>query len=105
MKCTYTFLARWAILAKLGFHCIGARNDLPEAALNDGDLENYCFTILGNEPLEDFQNAVEKSAICFDVDLVKCALGSLKSSDNHMLPEWLNKQELISKLDTLVNFK
>ncbi len=89
--------------AKLGFHCIGARNELPEAALDDEYLENYCFTILGDESVEDFQKAAEKLDICFDVDLVKGAIDSLKASENHVLPEWLNKQGLIIKLDTLVD--
>jgi hypothetical protein len=93
--------AQEKVEAKLGFHCIGARNDLPEAALDDEYLENYCFTILGDESVEDFQKAAEELDICFDVDLVKGAIDSLKASDNHVLPEWLNKQGLISKLDTL----
>jgi hypothetical protein len=95
--------AQEKVEAKLGFHCVGARNELPEAALDNGDLENYCFTILGNEPVEDFQNAAGRLSICFDVELVKGAIDSLKASDNHVLPEWLNKQGLISKLDTLVD--
>ena len=95
--------AQEKVEAKIGFHCIGARNDLPEAALDDEYLENYCYTILGNEPVEDFNKAARELDICFDVNLVKGASDSLKASDNHMLPEWLNKQGLISKLDTLVN--
>lgn len=95
--------AQEKVEAKLGFHCVGARNDLPEAALDDEYLENYCFTILGDESVEDFHKAAGELAICFDVDLVKGAIESLKASDNHVLPEWLNKQGLISKLNTLVD--
>ncbi len=89
--------------AKLGFHCIGGKNDLPEAALDDEYLENYCYTILGNESIEDFQNAAKMLGSCFDIDLVKGGIDSLMTSDNHLLPEWLDKQRLISKLDTLVD--
>jgi hypothetical protein len=89
--------------AKLGFHCIGGKNDLPEAALDDEYLENYCYTILGDESTEDFRNAAKRLGICFDIDLVKGGIDSLMTSDNHLLPEWLDKQRLISKLDTLVD--
>ena len=95
--------AQEKVEAEIGFYCIGARNDLPEAALDDEYLENYCYTILGNEPVEDFNKAARELDICFDVDLVKGAIDSLKASDNHVLPKWLEKQGLISKLDTLVD--
>ena len=95
--------AQEKVEAEIGFYCIGARNDLPEAALDDEYLENYCYTILGNEPVEDFNKAARELDICFDVDLVEGANDSLKASDNHVLPEWLEKQGLISKLDALVD--
>ena len=87
--------------AKIGFYYTGGQNDLPKAGSGNEDLENYCYTILGNEPMPDFQNAVERLSVSFDTEIVRSAIDSLKTSDRHLIPEWLDRNGLIEKLHLL----
>ena len=93
---------REQVEATIGFYCTGGQNDLPEAGLGNEDLENYCYTILGNEPIPDFQNAVERLAVSFDAEIVISAIDSLRTPDLHLLPEWLDRNGLIEKLYLLL---
>ncbi len=83
----------------LGWWCVSNQNDLPEEALENEDLENYCYTILGNESVNDFIKATNK----FDYDsfLLKTTIDSLKNLPCYF-PEWLDINSLTDKLQPLL---
>lgn len=83
----------------LGCWCNNQQNDLPKATQEDSDLENYCFTIVGNESVNDFITASKK----FDIDLtfIRCMVTSLQKK-HFYLPKWLNQDLLLQKLQELI---
>lgn len=91
--------------AKIGFCYIGERTTIPEEVLDNDILENYCYTILGNESIEDFKSAVDALDLSFDIDLIKEAIDSLETSKEHLLPEWLDRTGLVKKLQYIVSRK
>jgi hypothetical protein len=82
----------------LGWWCGSNQYDLPDEALDDEALENYCYTILGNESVQDFLNAAEK----FDYDCrwIETVVESMNLP--YHLPEWLSPDSFLQKLQTLI---
>jgi hypothetical protein len=83
----------------LGWWCGSSQNDLPNKALKNDRLEDYCYTILGNESVDDFVKAA--AHFNYDLDLLKIAIRSLKKVRCY-LPEWLPSHDLLEKLQALV---
>jgi hypothetical protein len=83
----------------LGWWCGSNQNNLPDKALENEDLENYCYTILDNKSISDFIKAAEK----YDHDpyLLQAAIDSLKDLPFY-LPEWLHFNLLSKKLQSLL---
>lgn len=82
----------------LGWWCGSNQYDLPDEALDDEALENYCYTILGNESVQDFLNAAEK--FDYDCQWIETVVESMNLP--YHLPEWLNPDALTQKLKTLI---
>ncbi len=83
----------------LGWWCGSNQYDLPEEVLENDDFQDYCYTILGNERVNDFIKAANK----FDYDsyFLETAVNSLTNLPCHF-PEWLKINSLIEKLQALV---
>jgi hypothetical protein len=92
------------LLSHLGWWCGSNQHDLLDAALENEDLENYCYTILGNETsVENFIKASDK--FDYDQSSLNTSIDSLKNS-HFYFPEWLEIKTLIEKLQALsVNLK
>jgi hypothetical protein len=83
----------------LGWWCASNQNNLPDESLDDEDLENYCYTILGNESITDFIKAAYKYD--YDSFFLETAIESLKNLPFY-LPEWLQINSFTKKLQALV---
>ncbi len=82
----------------LGWWCVSNQLDL----LDDGGnevLENYCYTILDNEPVDNFVNAAQH--FDYDYRFLEEAINALENSNFHF-PDWLNHKSLIQKLQALL---
>lgn len=67
---------------------------LPDDA--NGDC---CFSILNNEPVEEFQALFREINLSVDCNRLKDAIASLEHT-NHYLPDWLDRSLLQKKLET-----
>jgi len=86
----------------LGIWCINTQYDLPEEAKEDEDIANYCYSILGNESVEDFVAAAKKLKVDFDIERLKMLLADLESNENNYLPAWLDVLSLAEKIKALL---
>ena len=69
----------------------------------DKGLENYCYNILNNEPLEEFVNIIEALNIDWDLQWLQITINSLiNQTSNYYFPEWLNYDGLVKKLQFLI---
>jgi hypothetical protein len=82
-------------LQDLGCWCGDPNPTLPLLAEEDVDLENYCYTILGNESTEDFIAASRNLGI--ERQKIHLMISSLQSG-SYYFPDWLNREHLIDKL-------
>lgn len=82
----------------LGWWCGSNQYDLPDEALENDDLANYCYTILDNESDDDFIKAAEK----FDYDY-QFLENIINDFHNSYFPKWLNNHCLIQKLQALLD--
>nr|MBA3920696.1 chromosome partitioning protein ParA [Nostocaceae cyanobacterium] len=92
--------AKQKLLHNLGWWCNSNQTDLPDEALENEALENYCYTILGNESIPDFLNAAQN--FDYEYQLLETAIHSLCSLSYHF-PKWLDKNSLSNKLEALIN--
>ena len=83
----------------LGCWCNSQLHDLPDAVQSDSDLENYCYTILGNEAVKDFMAASQ--GFDFDIRAVRGMAASLQE-ERFYLPTWLDRDLLLQKLQGLI---
>lgn len=94
------------LIENIGLWCGIEPQNIPEEITNNEFLANYCYTILGNETLEEFTNAIQQLNINFDLVRIQAILENLRD-ENYYLPEWLDKKGLWSKiqkiLETLLN--
>jgi len=87
-------------LQDLGCWCGNDQNDLPDLSEEEEYLENYCYTILGNESIEDFVAASNNLGI--DRQRIRLMVSSLQKSP-YYFPEWLNQESLLGKLEAYIN--
>jgi len=87
------------LLDNLGWWCGSHEPDLPDETFENQDLENYCYTILGNESVNAFVEAANK--FDYDYSLLKKAIDSLKESLCYF-PAWLDINSLREKLQALI---
>lgn len=83
----------------LGWWCGSDQYTLPDEALEHEDLENYCYTMLGDESVQQFVNAAEK--FDYDYQFIKTVSDSLQNLSCHF-PEWLKINSLNQKLQSLL---
>ncbi|MGL5793672.1 MAG: hypothetical protein ACRC06_04570 [Waterburya sp.] len=96
------------LIEDIGLWCGINPQNIPDEINNDESLANYCYTILGNESLEDFSNAFKQLDTNFDKEIIQILLNNL-AQEKCYLPEWLNKDSLTRKLqkilETLFSFQ
>ncbi|EDX73581.1 hypothetical protein MC7420_3755 [Coleofasciculus chthonoplastes PCC 7420] len=86
----------------LGWWCGSNQYDLPEDTNENEAMENYCYTILDQEPTPNFIEAVKKLNPDFDIQQIQAGIASLEEH-RYNFPEWLNPDALVSKLKGLLN--
>jgi hypothetical protein len=86
-------------LQSLGCWCGSKQNALPDAATDNDDLANYCYTILGNEPVADFLEA--SANLDIEEQRIKAIISSLQDGCC-CFPVWLNQHSLLEKLQALL---
>jgi predicted nucleic acid-binding Zn-ribbon protein len=86
----------------LGWWCGSNQYDLPEDTNENEALENYCYTILDQEPTPNFIEAVKKLNPDFDLQQIQAGIASLEEH-GYNFPEWLNPDALVSQLKGLLN--
>jgi hypothetical protein len=87
-------------LQDLGCWCGDEKPTLPQIDETDEELENYCYIILDDEPIEKFIVAIE--TIRIDLQKIRLMIPSLKSRPCY-LPDWLNRESLLDKLETFLD--
>jgi hypothetical protein len=75
--------------------------NIPEEINNDEVLANYCYTILGNESLEEFSDALEQINTNFEREKIQMILDDFHK-ENCYLSEWLNKDSLTNKIQKIL---
>jgi hypothetical protein len=89
------------LIENIGLWCQVNPKDIPEEINDNEDLANYCYTILGNESLEDFSNALKQIKSNFDQEKIQTLIIQLHQ-EKYYLPEWLNKDSLNQKLQKIL---
>ncbi len=82
----------------LGWWCRSDQYDLPNEALEDDALENYCYTILGDEPVSDFLKAVKHLNPDCNTKWLETVTFSLQKADLCHFPNWLKRDFLLEKM-------
>lgn len=83
----------------LGWWCGSHQYDLPDEAQKDESLENYCYTILGDEPVKDFLAAANE--FDYDCDRLKTVFESMHNLPCYF-PKWLSSASLKTKIKALL---
>ncbi|MFG6099815.1 hypothetical protein SPB21_31525 [Leptothoe sp. ISB3NOV94-8A] len=89
-------------LTPLGWWCGDDQPELPDKLQkqeiqNRDAIENYCYTLLDNEPLNTFTEALDQLSLDLCLSQLESGLTALENLPNH-LPDWLDKELLIQKL-------
>lgn len=88
------------LIKSLGWWCSSDRNAIPDEATQNEALENYCYTILGNEPVEDFLAATNQLQLDLSCVQLESLITDLQVS--YHFPAWLNQSLLLAKLQALL---
>lgn len=84
----------------IGWWCGSDQYTLPVETGDDTDLENYCYTILDNALVGEFQLA---SRICpWDADRI-ATLTAVLEAGCYNFPDWLNADALLAKLRSTIS--
>lgn len=91
----------------LGWWCGSDQYALPVALQNEelphhDALENYCYALLGNEPMDAFVAAVDQLSPELRLAQLESGLVALQHLPTHF-PDWLDKDLLIAKVNLLVD--
>ncbi len=89
------------LVENIGLWCNIAPENIPNEIKNDDNLANYCYTILDNESLEDFSNALKQIGSNFDKEKIQTLIVHLHQ-EKYYLPEWLNKDSLNQKIQKIL---
>lgn len=89
------------LIENIGLWCGINLKNIPKEINDNEDLANYCYTILGNESLEDFSNALKQIKSNFDQEKIETLIIHLHQ-EKYYLPEWLNKDSLNQKLQKIL---
>ena len=89
------------LIENIGLWCGIDPQNIPDEINDDENLANYCYTILGNESVEDFSNALEQLNTNFDRELIQIILEYLHQ-EKFYLPEWLNRDGLTQKIQKIL---
>ena len=89
------------LIENIGLWCGIDPQNIPNEINDDENLANYCYTILGNESVEDFSNALEQLNTNFDRELIQIILEYLHQ-EKFYLPEWLNRDGLTQKIQKIL---
>ena len=74
---------------------------MPEEILNNDTLSNYCYSILDNESLSEFSNALKQLNVDFNLDRIQITLNSLHKEKCY-LPAWLDRNSLTEKIQNIL---
>ncbi len=85
----------------LGWWCGSNQYDLPDETQENEALELYCYTILDNESLRDFWEAINHLDYDYDNQWIETVISSLQTNP-YYFPKWLNFSSLLDKLQALI---
>ena len=89
------------LIENIGLWCGIEPQNIPDEILDDESLANYCYTILDNESLEDFSNALKQLNPNFNTEIIQIILNNLHQ-ENYYLPEWLDKESFNKKIQVIL---
>ena len=85
----------------LGWWCGSNQYDLPDETQENEALELYCYTILDNESIRDFWEAINHLNYDYDHQWIETVISSLQTNP-YYFPKWLNFSSLLDKLQALI---
>ncbi len=87
----------------LGWWCGSHQSDLPAETQANEFLENYCYTILGDEAVEDFLKAAKALNLDLECQWIQTVIQGLQDQDKgYYFPGWLKPDTLLEKLQALL---
>ena len=89
------------LIENIGLWCGIDTQNIPDEILDDESLANYCYTILDNEPVEDFFNALKQLNTNFNTETIQIILNNLHQ-ENYYLPEWLDQESFNKKIQVIL---
>ena len=86
----------------LGWWCGNHQPELPDKLQeqeiqNRDSVENYCYTLLDNEPLDVFTEVLNRLSLDLCISHLESSLTALEKLPTH-LPDWLDKKLFIQKI-------
>lgn len=88
---------------QLGWWCGSHQSDLPAEIEATDFLENYCYTILGNEAVEDFIKAAKALNLDLECQWIQTVIQRLQDQEKgYHFPGWLKPDALLEKLQALL---